>query len=67
MEDIDGGLHPAEDGQSLDEDEDEVRGIFLELILRGFLRVLRFPALCHRLMISANEIKLRINSISTLI
>ena len=23
MEDIDGGLHPAEDGQSLDEDEDE--------------------------------------------
>ena len=29
MEDIDGGLHPAVDGQSLDEDEDEaecVRG-----------------------------------------
>ena len=25
MEDIDGGLHPAVDGQSLDEDEDEVR------------------------------------------
>ena len=24
MEDIDGGLHPAVDGQSLDEDEDEV-------------------------------------------
>ena len=23
MEDINGGLHPAEDGQSLDEDEDE--------------------------------------------
>ena len=23
MEDIDGGLHPAVDGQSLDEDEDE--------------------------------------------
>ena len=23
MEDIDGGLHPAEDGQSLDKDEDE--------------------------------------------
>ena len=26
MEDIDGGLHPAVDGQSLDEDEDEVEG-----------------------------------------
>ena len=25
MEDIDGGLHPAVDGQSLDEDEDEKR------------------------------------------
>ena len=24
MEDIDGGLHPAVDGQSLDEDEDEL-------------------------------------------
>ena len=24
MEDIDGGIHPALDGQSLDEDEDEV-------------------------------------------
>ena len=24
MEDIDGGLHPAVDGESLDEDEDEV-------------------------------------------
>ena len=24
MEDIDGGLHPAVDGQSLDEDEDEI-------------------------------------------
>ena len=27
MEDIDGGLHPAVDGQSLDEDEDEVHVI----------------------------------------
>ena len=27
MEDIDGGLHPAVDGQSLDEDEDEVTGM----------------------------------------
>ena len=26
MEDIDGGLHPAVDGQSLDKDEDEVCG-----------------------------------------
>ena len=26
MEDIDGGLHPAVDGQSLDEDEDEDEG-----------------------------------------
>ena len=25
MEDIDGGLHPAVDGQSLDEDEDDVQ------------------------------------------
>ena len=25
MEDIDGGLHPAVDGQSLDDDEDEER------------------------------------------
>ena len=29
MEDIDGGLHPAVDGQSLDEDEDE--GIVVSL------------------------------------
>ena len=28
MEDIDGGLHPAVDGQSLDEDEDEVERKF---------------------------------------
>ena len=28
MEDIDGGLHPAVDGQNLDEDEDEV--LFLD-------------------------------------
>ena len=27
MEDIDGGLHPAVEGQSLDEDEDEVYSI----------------------------------------
>ena len=27
MEDIDGGLHPAVDGQSLDEDEDEVQKV----------------------------------------
>ena len=27
MEDIDGGLHPAVDGQSLDEDEDEVQSV----------------------------------------
>ena len=27
MEDIDGGLHPAVDGQSLDEDEDEDEAI----------------------------------------
>ena len=27
MEDIDGGLHPAVDGQSLDEDEDEDEGM----------------------------------------
>ena len=27
MEDIDGGLHPAVDGQSLDEDEDETMKI----------------------------------------
>ena len=33
MEDIDGGLHPAVDGQSLDEDEDEVRHDFI-----GYLR-----------------------------
>ena len=26
MEDIDGGLHPAADGQSLDEDEDDEEG-----------------------------------------
>ena len=26
MEDIDGGLHPAVDGKSLDEDEDEDEG-----------------------------------------
>ena len=28
MEDTDGGRHPAVDGQSLDEDKDEVCGIF---------------------------------------
>ena len=28
MKDIDGGLHPAVDGQSLDEDKDEVAGGF---------------------------------------
>ena len=34
MEDIDGGLHPAVDGQSLDEDEDEsIRGFFFLLLL----------------------------------
>ena len=27
MENIDGGLHPAVDGQSLDEDEDEVQKV----------------------------------------
>ena len=26
MEDIDGGLHPAVDGQSLDEDEEQMTG-----------------------------------------
>ena len=29
MEDIDGGLHPAVDGQSLDEDEEQARSIAL--------------------------------------
>ena len=28
MEDIDGGLHPAVDGQSLDEDEDEEESLW---------------------------------------
>ena len=32
-EDIDGGLHPAVDGQSLDEDEDEFFGKYLLLTL----------------------------------
>ena len=29
-----------------------------ELVVRGFLRVLRFPPFLHRLMVSANKIKL---------
>ena len=39
MEDIDGGLHPTVDGQSLDEDEDEVpqyhaiRGLKLKTLI----------------------------------
>ena len=30
----------------------------LKLVVRGFLRVLRFPPHLHRLLVSANEIKL---------
>ena len=42
MEDIDGGLHPAVDGQSLDEDEDEVISGFLTFVLRtAFSTILR--------------------------
>ena len=33
MEDIDGGLHPTVDGQSLDEDEDD-KILIAELLLR---------------------------------
>ena len=32
---------------------------FLKLVVRGFLRVLRFPPLLYRLMISANKITLK--------
>ena len=32
---------------------------FLKLVVKGFLRVLRFPPLLHRLMVSANRIKLK--------
>ena len=32
---------------------------FLELVVRRFLRVLRFPPLLHRLIISASKIKLK--------
>ena len=31
---------------------------FLKLVVRGFLWVLQFPSLLHRLMVSANKIKL---------
>ena len=33
MGDIDGGLHPAVDGQSLDEDEDEERPLDMEMVI----------------------------------
>ena len=32
---------------------------FLKLVVRGFLRVLRFPPLLHRLMVSANKERLK--------
>ena len=32
MEDIDGGLHPAVDGQSIDEDEDEWNAMLLIMV-----------------------------------
>ena len=32
---------------------------FLKLVVRGFLWVLQFPPLLHRVMVSANEIKLK--------
>ena len=34
---------------------------FHKLVVRGFLRVLWFPPLLHRLMVSANKIKLQLN------
>ena len=38
---------------------------FSEARRRGFLRVLRFPPLLHRLMVSVNKYKAKINAIST--
>ena len=32
---------------------------FLKLVVRGFPRLLRFPPLLHRLMVSADKIKLK--------
>ena len=32
---------------------------FLKLVVRGFLRVLRFPPLLHRLMVSAHKVRLK--------
>ena len=32
---------------------------FLKLIVKGFLRVPQFPPLLHRLVVSANRIKLK--------
>ena len=34
---------------------------FLTLVVKGFLRVLRFPPLLHRLMVSVNNVKLSKN------
>ena len=39
---------------------------FLKLVVGGFLWVLRFPPLLHRLMVSANRNKAKMKSISTL-
>ena len=39
---------------------------FLELVIGDFLRVLRFSPLLHQLTVSAKQIKLNINIISTL-
>ena len=37
---------------------------FLKPVVRGFLRVLRFPPLLLRLMVSAKKVTLKINAIS---
>ena len=39
---------------------------FLKLVVGGFLRILRFPPLLHRLMVSTNKDKAKINAIPTL-
>ena len=40
--------------------------LILNLVVMGFLWVLRFPPLLHRLMVSASKNKTKINAISTL-
>ena len=48
MEDIDGGLHPAVDGQSLDEDEDEdVRSQSWGFCMRDHLATLQVVTFCY--------------------